>query len=252
MKLGVIHSFRRGTGKSTVAANVATLLALDGLRVGLVDINFRAPGLHLFFGISPKELGYSLNDYLWGNCDIEDTAHNISRRLRIGTELAGHLFLIPASPEFTEVARMLRGGYFVELLGNSFEELSETLELDILLVDSPSGLNEETLFAISRADILTVLLRPDQQDYLGTGVILELADRLELPRAILLVNEVPALLDRRSVRVQMERTFDHTVVAVLPHADEMLALASSALFVLRYPEHPITLNLKRLASEMTR
>lgn len=41
-----IHSFRGGTGKTSVAANTAALLAAEGLRVGVVDGNIQAPGLH--------------------------------------------------------------------------------------------------------------------------------------------------------------------------------------------------------------
>ncbi|MDX1662149.1 MAG: MinD/ParA family protein [Candidatus Promineifilaceae bacterium] len=252
MKLCAVHSFRRGTGKTTIAANVATLLAVDSLRVALVDINFGAPALHLFFGLTGGELRFTLNDYLWGNCDIEDSAYDISRRLRVGTDLAGSLYLVPASPRYTEVRRMLRGGYFIELIGDSFQELSEKLDLDVLMVDTPTGLNEETLFAISRADVLTVVLRPDQQDYLGTGVILEVAERLDLPRSLVVLNEVPDLLDRGTMRERTEDSLQHAVTAVLPHADEMLGLASSALFALHYPEHPITLSLKDLAAEIAR
>ncbi len=37
------HSFRGGTGKSHTTANVATLLALAGRRVGVVDTDIQSP-----------------------------------------------------------------------------------------------------------------------------------------------------------------------------------------------------------------
>ena len=61
-----IHSFRGGTGKSNLAANVATLLAAEGRRIGVVDADIQSPGIHVLFGMSQDAMRRSLNDYLWG------------------------------------------------------------------------------------------------------------------------------------------------------------------------------------------
>jgi MinD-like ATPase involved in chromosome partitioning or flagellar assembly len=42
-----IHSFRGGTGKSNTTANVAALLAAEGLRIGVVDTDIQSPGIHV-------------------------------------------------------------------------------------------------------------------------------------------------------------------------------------------------------------
>jgi MinD-like ATPase involved in chromosome partitioning or flagellar assembly len=69
-KIISIHSFRGGTGKSNSTANIASLLASDGLRVGIVDTDIQSPGIHVLFGMNEDDMQYSLNDYLWGKCDI--------------------------------------------------------------------------------------------------------------------------------------------------------------------------------------
>lgn len=87
-----IHSFRRGTGKSTVAANLAVLLADSGRRVGLIDANFQSPSLHLFFG--QLSLGHrpALNDYLAGRCDLQTLEKSRAcGRVAWGPTLAGAL-----------------------------------------------------------------------------------------------------------------------------------------------------------------
>jgi len=37
---------------------------------------------------------------------------------------------------------------------------------------------------------------------------------------------------------------------VLPHSDEMMTLASSGVFVLRFPNHTISQNLRRVATAL--
>ena len=40
------------------------------------------------------------------------------------------------------------------------------------------------------------------------------------------------------------------VAAALPHSDEMMALASSGIFSLKYPDHPISKSLKAIVDEI--
>jgi hypothetical protein len=42
------------------------------------------------------------------------------------------------------------------------------------------------------------------------------------------------------------------VAAVLPHADEMMTLASAGIFALHYPDHQITTELKNVMTALLR
>ena len=74
-----IHSFRGGTGKSNTTANISALLAAEGQRVGVIDTDIQSPGIHILFQLDETEMSPSLNDYLWGECRIEETAHDVTR-----------------------------------------------------------------------------------------------------------------------------------------------------------------------------
>lgn len=50
-KIISIHSFRGGTGKSNITANIAALLATEGQRVGVIDTDIQSPGIHALFGL---------------------------------------------------------------------------------------------------------------------------------------------------------------------------------------------------------
>ena len=247
-KIISIHSFRGGTGKSNTTANVSTLLAAQGLRVGVIDTDIQSPGIHVLFGMSEDDMTHSLNDYLWGKCDIAETAHDVTASLK--ANIKGQIYLIPSSIKAGEIARVLREGYDVGLLNDGFHELIEKLDLDVLMIDTHPGLNEETLLSIAVSDALAIILRPDQQDYQGTGVTVEVARKLTVPQMVLVVNKVPTAFDFNEVKAKVEAIYNCPVAAVLPHSDEMMTLASAGVFVLHYPNHQVTSELKRVAAQL--
>jgi MinD-like ATPase involved in chromosome partitioning or flagellar assembly len=247
-KIISIHSFRGGTGKSNTTANVATVLAMRGLRVGVVDTDIASPGIHVLFGMDEEHMGRSLNDYLWGKCDIAETAHDVTAN--VGRPISGKIYLIPSSIKAGEIARVLREGYDVGLLNDGFQDLIEALKLDVLLIDTHPGLNEETLLSIAISDGLAIIMRPDSQDYQGTSVTVEVARKLDVPKLLLVVNKTPQAFNQAEVKARVEKAYNCEVAAVLQHSDEMMVLASSGIFSLHYPDHPITQQFRDIAAKL--
>ncbi len=243
-----VHSVRGGTGKSNTTASLAALLAQDGRRVGVIDTDIQSPGIHVLFGLDEEEMKYALNDYLWGDCTIEQAAVDVTERL--GPSIKGRIFLIPSSLKAGEIARVLREGYDMGLLSDGFQELVTGLSLDVLLIDTHPGLNEETLLSIAISDALALIMRPDSQDYQGTGVTVDVAQKLGVPRLLLVVNKVPAAFSEAGVLKRVQETYNCEVGAVLPHSDEMMTLASSDIFALRFPDHLVTKRLRALADRL--
>lgn len=233
-----VHSFRRGTGKSTLAVNLATLIAGQGQRVGIVDTNIQSPSVHTMVNLDESQITNRLNDFLLGRCDISQAIYDVTSR--ISTTIPGRVFAIPASADPAEAAYLYRTGYNVDTLHDGLRQIRKGLELDILLIDMQAGLNEETMPVIALAHTLIVVLSHDQRDYQGTSVIVEVARKLGVPRIALAVNEMPTIFDPANVRDQMRQTYQCEVAAVLPYADEMAALAGTDIFCLHYPDHPVT------------
>jgi septum site-determining protein MinD len=248
-KIISIHSFRGGTGKSNMTANVATLLAADGQRIGVVDTDIQSPGIHVLFGMSQETMTRSLNDYLWGRCEIGAAAYDVTSSL--DERLAGRVFLIPSSSNPSDIARVMQDGYDVGLLNEGVRSLMRELELDALIIDTHPGLNEETLLSIAICEALAIVMRPDQQDYEGTSVAVSVARKLRVPRMVLVVNNTPTAFDFAEVKERVEKTYECEVVAVLPHSDELMILASQGIFALRYPDHPVTALYRQVAACLT-
>jgi MinD-like ATPase involved in chromosome partitioning or flagellar assembly len=241
-----VHSFRRGTGKSTIAANLSILLALAGYRIGIIDTDLAAPSAHLFFGLNTQRGTLTLNDYLLGACPIEDAAHDVTERWRIAN--SGRLYVIPASDSASQIADVMRQPYDVDSLSTGLERLLAALALDMLVIDTRAGLNDDSLMTFAISDVLAVILRPDRYDYQGTAVVLDLARRLEVPRVALVVNQVAPGYNIAGIKAEVEQSYQCEVAAALPYSPELASVAGAGIFALSYPQHPLTALLKQLAN----
>ncbi len=243
-----VHSFRGGTGKSNLTANLAATMTLQGKKIGVVDTDIQSPGIHIIFGIEEEQIEYSLNDYLWGKCKIEDTACNVTHVLP-KPQPGGKLFLIPSSIKAGQIARILREGYDVARLNDGLNELIQALDLDYLLIDTHPGLNEETLLSIAISDTLVVILRPDQQDYQGTAVTLEVARKLDMTNIMLVVNKTTSS-DLDILQNNMEKTYKTPVVGMIPLSAEIARLGSRDIFCLNYPHHPLSQTVNKISQQI--
>ena len=243
-----VHSFRGGTGKSNTTANLAAALAERGQRIGVIDTDIQSPGIHVLFGLDGDSISASLNDYLWGGRPIEDAAQDVTPAGAFNGR--GKIFLIPSSIKPGEITRVLREGYDAQRLTLGLRQLVDELQLDTLLIDTHPGLNEETLLSLVISHALIVVMRPDKQDYEGTGITVKVAQGLQVPRMMIVVNKTPPVLDPDSVKSRVEQAYGCDVAAVLPHSDEMMNLASEGIFSIRYPAHPLTDLYRQIADRV--
>lgn len=248
-----VHSFRGGTGKSNVTSNLATIIARSGKRVGIIDTDIQSPGIHILFGLDEDKMGYTLNDYLWGRCRIEEAAYDVSSILKQKQRLfskPGSIYLIPSSIKTGEISRILREGYDARLLNDGLQNLISRLKLDYLFIDTHPGINEETLLSVIMSDVLIVILRPDSQDYQGTAVAVDVARKLEVPKMFVVVNKALPTEDFKELRYRVQNAYKTPVAGILPVCEEMFRLGSSDIFCLRHPEHPWTQEINTIAKQI--
>lgn len=106
-------------GKTTVAANVATSLAMNNRRVVLLDCDLRKPSLHPIF---QEPLTPGLSSYLTGSAAKEEI---------IRPTLVPNLALIPAGPVPPNPVELLTSGLFLELLAELRREFHH------VVIDTP-------------------------------------------------------------------------------------------------------------------
>lgn len=231
-----------------MTANLSAMAASQGKRVAIIDTDIQSPGIHVLFGLDETSLKLTLNDYLWDRCTIAEAAYDVTPA-SVASQ-GGIIHLIPCSIKAGEIARILNEGYSVMLLNDGLRQLSDDLKLDYLFIDTHPGLNKETLLSIAISDALIIILRPDRQDFQGTAVTLQVANRLDTPKTHLVVNKVLSKYDSNAIREQVSKKFKTPVIGVFPVSEEMIELGSKELFTLAFPNHPYTTELKRVARQV--
>ncbi|TFG05265.1 MAG: MinD/ParA family protein [Promethearchaeota archaeon] len=230
-----VHSFRGGTGKSNITANLATYCAMQGAKVGVIDTDIQSPGVHVIFGLGNKKLKNTLNDFLFKKCDIDSVAVDVTKNLKIKGD--GKLYVFPAALDANEITKVLREGYEVTNMSEGFSEIMGSKSLDYLFIDTHPGLNEETFLSIALSDILLVILRPDEQDYLGTAVTLEISKKFEIPKIFLIMNKLLPKYKINEVTSKLTKTFHVPVAGIIYFSEEFADAASKDVFIVNNPEH---------------
>ncbi|MGW7327712.1 AAA family ATPase [Streptomyces sp. NPDC054840] len=233
----VVHSHRGGTGKSSVLANLALLLAAEGRRVGVVDTDIQSPTLDLLFRLGP---GASLTDYLLGRCEIETTAQQ--------TGVPG-LYVVPARTGAAALREIMAGGYDVGLLPEGFDRLAVHHALDVLLLDTHAGLNNESVTAMASADVLMIMARADRIDLSGVEETIALAGRLTCRRNLVL-SMAPEGIDREAARRRSEAVYKAPLAGILPYSPEMAALYGERIFAEAHPDHPLVGEFRTIISAL--
>uniref|UniRef100_A0AAU2JJC9 MinD/ParA family protein n=1 Tax=Streptomyces sp. NBC_00049 TaxID=2903617 RepID=A0AAU2JJC9_9ACTN len=237
----VVHSHRGGTGKSSVLANLALLLAGEGRRVGIVDTDIQSPTLDLLFRLGP---GASLADYLLGRCEIETTAQQVG-----AGPGPGGLYVVPARTGTAALREIMTFGYDVGLLPEGFDRLAGHFALDVLLLDTHAGLNNESVTAMASADVLMIMARADRIDLSGVEETIALAGRLPCRRTLVL-SMAPEGIDRDTARRRAEDVYGAPLAGILPYSPEMAALHGERIFAEAHPDHPLVGEFRTIISAL--
>jgi ATP-binding protein involved in chromosome partitioning len=119
-----VASGKGGVGKSTVATNLAISLALDGAKVGLLDVDVYGPNIPIMMGVEGRPKAYN---------------NKIQPLEAYGVKLMSMGFLVPP-----DQAVIWRG----PMIHNAIRQFIEDVEwgaLDYLVIDLPPGTGDASL-----------------------------------------------------------------------------------------------------------
>src|ERR671924_1718107 len=171
------HSYKGGTGKTTIACNLAALLSIKGYNVSLLDLDVYAPSLHSYFEYTPDKW---INDLLFENSDLHDimvdmtpvltkyAANGINKKF--GKLLVG--FSNPQKEEVYKLEGSIKTANANIQLLRRFVQLREDLisdyESDYVILDTSPGIRYWSINSLAVADILFLTLKYGDLDIEGT------------------------------------------------------------------------------------
>jgi septum site-determining protein MinD len=238
MKTKIIsfYSFREGTGRSTIVSEVAKAIAREkkDKKVGVVDLNLAAPGLRDFYPDQDSE--WYINGYLAKEYSLIKAVNEI--KLEDQTDET-RIYFIFASPNVGDIDRSLNEPLDYKHLYQGLNNFISQYKLDYLLIDSPSGIEQEILLSISISNVIALVLRPDKQDYEETRKAIQVTkDLLGISQIFLIMNKLPIAHElhqpklnkfKEQVKEQLAKDFglDQEVpaIGILPYSQSIMMLS---------------------------
>lgn len=166
------HSYKGGTGKTTIATNFSFLLASKGYSVYLLDLDFYAPSLYSYFDVEPH---FWINDYLMGNASIDDIM--IDAKPYLKPKFKGELYLglskggkediyqLEGNLNSDKEQKLKQFRNFISMR----EEVLVGREADFIIMDTSPGIRYWSINSIVVSDIVLLILKMGDLDLKGTA-----------------------------------------------------------------------------------
>jgi len=255
MKTLTLHSYKGGTGRTTLVANIATILAQGGNKVAVLDLDSWSPSLHTIFRIEPPS-GF-IHQYLSCNIDYQELLTDLTPALNLEGELHVGVadYNIDVIRENLSKDRKWHMNALSRLL-HLKEELRDD-RFDYVIMDSAPGLHSATVNAVVASDLTLVLCKVDNFDLDGTVQLMgALYDRLDKETAYLFNKVPPPMLEepRRShVEHTIENAFgsDAVLMGFLEYYPEVPLSMGIEIHALTTPDMKFVRNLKDIVGRLS-
>ena len=206
MNIITVASAKGGVGKSTFCCGVGNVLALNGKRVLLVDMDIGVRSLDILLGVSEKTV-YNWGDIINGNCDYR----------RAVIETSKELYLLPAPMGFNDE-------YTHEAFGEMIESLKK--DFDFIILDAPAGLESGFRLAVSASKQCIIVSTPEATSIRAASYASQNVKGLGVDDVRLVVNRFNKKIHKN---IDVDDIIDNVgarLVGIIPDSSEIYGGAS--------------------------
>ena len=255
------HSYKGGTGKTTLISNLAALYAMNGKTVCLLDLDLYAPSLSIYFRKNPT---CYLNDLLRGEADISDVIVDVSSDVGVkGKLLIG--FSSPRKEDINEIEIKHELKWQLAAMRKLLaakNQLFEKNKIDCLLLDTSPGIRYWSINTLAAADSLFLVMKISDMDIEGTKrMIKDIYDSLSRfgSKYFLILNKVSGsspysenftAKELDADIAELEKETGSRVVGSIPCFCDVNFNRHEFLTAIKQPEHLFSKKLFGLAKEI--
>ena len=203
-RIMAVTSGKGGVGKTFLSANLAAALAERGERVLVLDADLGLANLDVVLNLQPK---LTLHDVFTGKATLEEA---------ILAAPGGFSVLLAGSGlvEYSRLTPQVR-----EQLIDIIDQVAP--RFDRIILDTGAGISDVVLHAISLADDVLVVATPEPTSMTDAYATIKVLATLQGRRHIrLVVNQVSAVGEGRTIRNQLQLVVDRFVAPQLKAAGE--------------------------------
>ena len=255
------HSYKGGTGKTTLITNLAAFFAKSGKRVCLLDFDLYAPSLTIYFRKTPP---LYLNNLLSGEAEISDILVDLSPELG----LDGKLFLGFSSPGKEDVRDIeIKHEMKWQLAAlrrflSAKNQLFDEYKIDYLFLDTSPGIRYWSINTLVTADTLLLIMKDNDMDVEGTTkMIADIYDSLKKfgSEHFIVLNKIPGASptnelnwgrDEMMFEADLEKMTGTKIVGSIPCFCDIQFNRHEFLYAIKQPDHPFSKKLITLAEKI--
>src|SRR5687767_9031819 len=284
-KCVAFHSYKGGTGKSTISSNISVLLVKMGYNVLLIDMDVYAPTLQTYFNQEPK---YWINNFLFNTAEFENVIYDLTRLIKnfpntkeTQNEL-GKFFVAFANSSKEEITKLDgalgQDSSKLELLRKFIlmkEEMAYENDIDYIIIDTSPGIRYWSINSLAISDLIILSLKMDSIDLEGTKkmateiysafaklgtkslLLFNRAAGYCLPPNLIQetsyapeANYANILSEQSNVTDTFKKEVDMEIIGNIPCYCDIQFDNKEFLTVLKYPYHPFTHLLNSLVEKI--
>jgi len=247
------HSYKGGTGKTSLVVNLGAIYAKQGANVCILDFDFRAPSLNVLFKAKPQ---FWLNDYLEEKCGIIETLVDHSEKLK----LPGKLWVGFANPSLEALKDIMSKDrrWEVKALSKTLsgkKEILEEKQVDYLIYDTSPGAQYSSINALAGADVVSLVMKADEFDMEGTKELAKGVYEALGRKSGIVLNKIPfeqvvAAGGREKFGKAIEDEIGLPLVGMIPCMCELMAFGGKSIYAIEKPDHTFTRSVAQIAESL--